>query len=45
MADPVLTHRDSEDHISVSLDDVTLDLSTDQSGALHHNNSMYLAAA
>lgn len=27
------------------LDDDTLDLSTDQSGALHHNNSMCLAAA
>ena len=49
----MLTHRDSEGEQSVSeqityqspLDDVTVDLSTDQNRALHHINSMRLTAA
>lgn len=52
LADPVLTHRDSEGEQCVSeqityqspLDDVTVDLSTDQNRALHHINSMRLTA-
>lgn len=47
-ADPVLTHWDSEiEQITYQspLDDVTLNLSTDQSRSLHHNNLMCLAEA
>lgn len=48
MTHPVLTQNDSErEQITYQSphDDVTLDLSTDQSRALHHNNYMNLATA
>lgn len=48
MTDPVLNHEDSEGKqitYQSPLDDVMMDISTDQSRVLHHINSMCLTTA